>query len=284
MSYLETLEGELGVVGIRGRRRQRILAEFADHLECDPKAELGDPAGVARQFADELGTVLARRAAFIAFAALAVAAVFIGVAFLASQRRLFAAAGNAASPAGGIGAWMAVVGGQVALVAGALAMLRAFRTRRAEVVSRAEAVTLVRRAGVGIGAGIVTMVGFALTAVALIHHVATWWTTLALSLSGAGVLVLVAVAPVVIAAARVRPVAPGSAGDLSEDLGPLMPSGLRDRPWTFALVVAGLVAVAVALAGVVQADPFDGILRGVADGLACLAGFGLLGGYLSLRG
>jgi hypothetical protein len=144
-------------------------------------------------------------------------------------------------------------------------------------------VTLVRRAAVGLGAGIVTMVGFGLVAVALVHHTVTWWTTLAISLSGAGILIVVAAAPATLSAARVRPVAGGSAGDVSDDLGPLMPPQLRGRPWSFALVVAGLVAVGVAVIGVAQSDPFDGMLRGVADALACLAGFGLLGRFLSLR-
>jgi hypothetical protein len=41
--------------------------------------------------------------------------------------------------------------------------------------------------------------------------------------------------------------------------------------------------LAVALAGAVQGDPFDGLLRGVFEGLACLGGFAVLGRYLGLR-
>jgi hypothetical protein len=33
----------------------------------------------------------------------------------------------------------------------------------------------------------------------------------------------------------------------------------------------------------VQADPYDGILRGLADAIACLAGFAVLGRYLGLQ-
>ncbi|HLY48988.1 MAG TPA: hypothetical protein VKR21_07315 [Solirubrobacteraceae bacterium] len=283
MTYLETLAGELSAVGIRGRRRARILAEFADHLECDPSAELGDPSALAQQFADELGTALARRAAFMAFAGLALAGIFVGVGFLTAQRQVFASVVRAGSPLGELGAWLAVLGGQVAFVAGGLAGLRALRSRQAGVVARAAAVVLVRRAAVGIGAGAVTMIGFALTAVALIGHVASWWTTLTLALSGAGMTALLLTTPALIAAARLRPVAAGSAGDLSEDLGPLMPRQLRGRPWAFALTTATAVALVVALAGVVQADPFDGAARGLVDGLACLSGFGVLGRYLGLR-
>ncbi len=283
MSYLETLDRELASAGIPSRRGARILAEFADHLEADPQAELGDPSQLAHQFADELGTTLARRAAFTAFAGLAVAGILIVVAFVTAQSQLFASASRASSALGNLGAWMAVVGGQVAFVAGGLAALRAFRTRRDETISGAQARTLIRRAGVGLGAGLVTMVGFGLTALAAVHHTASWWTTLALGLCAAGIVVLSAAAPAVLAAAQLRPVAAGSAGNLSEDLGPVMPSQLRDRPWRFALVVAGLVAVLVTIAGLAAADPFDGALRGLADGLACLAGFGLLGRYLALR-
>jgi hypothetical protein len=58
---------ELAAVGIRGRERDRILAEFADHLACDPDAVLGDPRELARQFADDLATDTTRRAALWTF-------------------------------------------------------------------------------------------------------------------------------------------------------------------------------------------------------------------------
>jgi hypothetical protein len=283
MTYLETLASQLAAVGIRGRRRARILAEFADHLDCDSQAELGDPSELARQFANELGTTLARRAAVTAFAGLALAGIFAGVAFLTGQRRLFVSASDAVSPVGQIGAWMVVIGGQVAFVAGGLSALRAFRTRHAGVVARAQALVIVRRASVGIAAGMVTMVGFGLVALALVHHAAGWWTTLALSLSGAGVAALLLAASAVVSAGRLWPVAEGSAGDLTEDLGTLMPPQLQGRPWALALATAGIVVVLIAAAGVVQADPYDGLLRGLADGVACLAGFGLLGRFLGLR-
>jgi len=38
---IDELARELASVGIRGRRRERILTEFADHLTCDPEAQLG---------------------------------------------------------------------------------------------------------------------------------------------------------------------------------------------------------------------------------------------------
>lgn len=63
----------------------------------------------------------------------------------------------------------------------------------------------------------------------------------------------------------------------------LIPPALRGGPWSPALAVTGAVAVVIAVAGVVQSDPFDGALRGLADGAACLLGFAVLGRYLGLR-
>jgi hypothetical protein len=74
---IKELGRELAAVGIRGRRRDRILAEFADHLACDPQAQLGEPRDLARQFADELATDSARRAAFATFGALAAVAAAV---------------------------------------------------------------------------------------------------------------------------------------------------------------------------------------------------------------
>jgi hypothetical protein len=73
--YLSELDAELARAGIRGSRRKRIVTEFADHLRCDSAADLGAPAALATEFADELGTSFARTAAFQAFVALALAGV-----------------------------------------------------------------------------------------------------------------------------------------------------------------------------------------------------------------
>ena len=132
MSYPEELGRELAAVGIGGRLRQRITAEVRDHLECDPSADLGSPAAIAAQFADELGTVRTRRAAFAAFGVLALAGV------------LFVAAGLTAVSGfphrhphsvllGDLGAVLAALGGQIALVTGTLAAERGLRRRAASV-------------------------------------------------------------------------------------------------------------------------------------------------------
>jgi hypothetical protein len=83
---------------------------------------------------------------------------------------------------------------------------------------------------------------------------------------------------------RLHPVAAGPAtGDLGSDLGPLVPAALRGNPWRLAVAIAAAVAFCIAVAGVVQSDPIDGLARAVTDGLACLAGFALLGRWLGLR-
>ena len=100
--------------------------------------------------------------------------------------------------------------------------------------------------------------------------------------AGVGTVALVTVLPALWAAARLRPVAPGDAGDLFDDLGPFVPAPLRGRPWRVAIVIAAGVALAVAVAGAGESDLYDGIARGLADGLVCLGGFATLGRYLGL--
>lgn len=85
MRWLERLADELAVLGVRGRERRRILLELHDHIECDPGCEdrLGAPRELAASFADELATDRARRSAFNAFGALAIAAAALIVSQLA---------------------------------------------------------------------------------------------------------------------------------------------------------------------------------------------------------
>jgi hypothetical protein len=282
MTYIERLSGELSGVGIRGRLRARIVDEIADHLACDPGAGLGPPDQLARQFADELGTSLARRAALVGFAALSFAGLMFATAFL-SHPSLLRSATDTARPFSDLAAALLVVAPQVALVAGSLAAIRAVRRRAAAVLPRPEAAIVVRRTATGLLAGLASMGGFVLMAAIVGDRAPGWWATLTFSVAAAGALALLAAAPVLLQAARLRPVTEGTAGDLSDDLGPVLPDRLRQRPWSFALLVAGAVALVIAVAGIVQADPFDGALRGIADGGACLLGFAVFGRYLGLR-
>lgn len=296
-AYLPQLSSALGEAGIRGERRARILAEFEDHLAIQPDADLGEPGKIATQFADELGTDLARRAALRAFGTLVLAGVLFGIAFVTGGRgHLFAARGS--NPAIHGLAWavahsnpsrlaqiaMAVclVAAQVSIVTGVLGLLRAIQLRGRAIVATQEAVVLVRRAGVALGAGAVTMLALPLVALSS-PGLSSGWKVLAYVLAGVGLMAIASAIPAVRAALRLKPRLDGRAGDLLYDLDAVSPVRLPGSPWQVALIIALGVAVVLTAAGVAQSDPFDGVARGIADGLACLAGFALLGRYLGLH-
>ncbi|HWD69774.1 MAG TPA: hypothetical protein VG293_06230 [Solirubrobacteraceae bacterium] len=285
MTYLNALEGELTAAGIPAVRRRRILAEFADHLHEDPGAQLGSPRELARQFADELGTRLARAAAFRAFAALA----FAGVSLVA----MFVAVGgnrglglihhhHAATPT-----WtmpillLAAVASQVALAAGVLALLRAWRLRDQRVISAADATVLARRSAVGLLGGLLTLAALPACAIAFPHAAGHTWTVVAWIVAGAGVAGLGATAPALISSFRLRPTRAGEAADLIADLGGWVPRALT--PTRCALLLALGIAALLSAQGVIVDDPYDGAARGIVDAIACLGGFAVLGRYLGLR-
>ena len=282
MSYVEDLGRQLSAVGIRGRARTRVLAEIDDHLACDPGADLGDPKDLARRFADELGTSFACRSARDAFAGLAVGGVcFLVMGMTAAAAGVGWSGARFDAPLSGvIATGLAAVAAQVAFVAGALGMWRAWWLRREPVISRAQATVLGRRAGVGLASGIVALAALAV-AVLELKGAGSWWRVTAVAGAGLGELALLAALPSALAAARVRPTSDGDAGDLAADLAPIVAVNLSAR--ALGLWVAAAVAVAIAAAGVIGGDPFDGALRGMADGAACLGGFALLGRYLGLR-
>ena len=289
--YITRLSAALGDAGIRGDRRARILTEFDDHVASDPGADLGEPGQIAAQFADELGTDLARRAALRAFAALALVGVLVAIAFITGGRVHSSAAEGASSALGGLASAvgrnhpstlatiaMAVclVAIQVSVAAGVLGLLRAIRLRDHVVVATEEAIMLVRRAGVALMTGAVALLALPLIAVTL-PQLSSSWKVLAYVVTGVGLCSIAAAVPAVRAALRLRPKLDGRAGDLVDDLDAVVPL------WQFAVIVSVAIAMVLTAAGVVQSDPFDGALRGLADGLACLGGFALLGRYLGLR-
>jgi hypothetical protein len=275
---------ELRRVGIRGRLRGRILAEYADHLACDPEAQLGEPGALARQFADEVGSARARRAAVTAFGTLALAGSLFGLAFVTSDA-LFGVTPKSASVVGQVAIAVAILFSQVSFVAGTLAVLRWLQRRGSGVLSAAEAQVIVRRAVVGVICGIVTMASLATAAIAYQRFQTTAWTTFTVVIAAVSIAGLLASLPSIWAACRVRPVADGGAGDIFDDLGDyatLVPPPLRGRPWRLAVVVSVAVAVVITLVAVPAQDAFDGAARGLLDGLLCLAGFATLGRYLGL--
>jgi hypothetical protein len=285
MSYVRELCAELERVGVSRRLRGRILAEISDHLTCDPDAALGRPVDLACRFADELGTRRARRAALETFVALAIAGASFAAAFLtAGVTDPYATRVDASSGLlGYLGIVLVLAAPQLALVAGSLAALRAFRYRHDPIIARSEAVVIGRRSAVGLAAGLASMTGLVLVALELQRRPAGWWATLTVSGAVIGACALAIATPAVWSAWRLRPVARGRAGDIFDDLGGLVPSGPRGHSWRLAAVIAGTIALIITLAGLAQSDGIDGALRGSADGLACLAGFGLLGRCLGLR-
>lgn len=281
MTYLEALEQELKAAGLPARRRRRIVIEFSDHLHEDPSAQLGEPSDLAQQFADELGTRRARRAAMVAFAGLAVAGGAVVAMLLLGTRVVLLPVGTHQSGyiarRSGPTVPLFVVAAQVALAAGVLAVLRAWRLRRAPVITAADAAILYRRAGIGLIAGVLT-VGSAPISTVIAHR--GWVAVRTVDVAGPCILLLLVIALFMLPLSGLRPTRQGRAEDLTFDL------GIRDSrvtPLRVALALSMLILVTLAGAGVVTGDPYDGIARGLVDGAVCLAGFGLLGRYLGLR-
>lgn len=250
MTYLDELSRELRAVGIRGGLRARILAEADDHLRSGgTEQRFGEPRAIAERFAAELAPSVSRRGAWTAFAALAVAGAAYAAAFLSIPRP---PAGIAAP--GGIAFAVAVVAPQLAFVAGCLAVLRAVRRP-------GDSAVIGRRALLGVAAGV--------AAVASVASLTSPWYA-------APAVLLLAALPRTVAAARLA--APGAVlGDLGDDL------GIRVEPWRAARWLAACCFLVVAVAGAVQSDPFDGLIRAAAEALALLGGFWALGRPIGLR-
>lgn len=167
MSYSSELRSELARAGIRGSNAERIVAEFEDHLACDPNARLGAPREIAERFASELRVIRTRRATLGAFGALALS----GIVFLVIAGTHGRSGGSPWS------ALVAIACAQIALVAGTLAVLRGLRARSAgdlRVAQRRAVVALVAGVGVALGlagagalAGLVALPGLVLAARAL---------------------------------------------------------------------------------------------------------------------
>jgi hypothetical protein len=287
MNYVDSLEVELAAAGIPTRRRARIVAEFSDHLHENPEAELGAPRDLARQFADELGTRLARGTAYRAFAALAVAAIVLVVMFFTGGRTWGGWVGYGHYRFDDALPWWWVpmmlvcfVSAQVALASGGLALLRAWRLRRVRVMTAADAAILNRRAAIGLVCGAITMTVLPLTHFVVGIDLGTRWNTVAVTVGPALIVLLLAMLPDVLRAARLRPTRQGTAGDLTADLGTDDP---RATPRRIAVVLSVVIVLVMVAIGVRSDDLYDGILRGLLDAAACLIGFAVLGQYLGLR-
>jgi len=280
MSYLDDLSRELRAVGIHGRRHARIVDEFADHLGCDPQAELGDPRELAGQFADELGTALARNGALIAFAALAL----VGSTVIARLATYLPLRTTSFSDGDTAALMVCLVAAQIAFVAGGLGLVRAVRLRSHATIPAVEARILRRRAAVGLLAGVIASVALPFHASSEFHPTpGDWMGYVAIAMT---VIVATLAGWRVIAAGRVKPTANGSASDVIDDLGPLggLATAVAGRSVTrFAWVLAAALVLAIAAAGFAADDGFDGIFRGLAEGTVFIACYAALGRYLGLR-
>jgi hypothetical protein len=271
---IDELGRELTRVGIRGRRRDRILAEFADHLACDPDANLGVPRLLAEQFADELATDAARRTALWTFGALVVTAIVLFVAQVSLPTIPDITDGRSLVLAA-LSALAMVIGSQVAFVSGTLAALRALRRKRVTALPAEEVALLRRRIAVACAAGAVTAAGSALYAFNVWNFVPRWWSVLAVASAGAAVVPLAACAVAFARASSITVSKPGSAGGLSADLGALA------RPW----LIGGSAVLAMLIAtSVLEGSLVEGALRAGFEAVAFSACFFAFRRPLALTG
>jgi hypothetical protein len=259
---IDELARELARVGIRGRRRERILTEFADHLRCDPEAQLGEPRQLAAQFADELASDAARRTAFGTFSALAVVAFAVGVPQVTLPAVPDIAAGRSMLLVGPATLAM-VIGSQIAFAAGALAGLRALRFGGPQEVD-----LIRRRVAVALGGGAVTAAGSALYAVNFWSVVPSWWALLAAAGAGASAVLLAASTLSYMCSSSITVSQKGAARGLGADLGPFA------RPW---LVGAAAVGTMLAATSVFERSVVEGALRGGFEAIL------FVGCFLALR-
>lgn len=264
---IDELRRELTAVGIRGRHRDRILAEFADHLACDPAADLGDPRTLAVQFADELAIDSARRTALSTFGVLALVALAVGVPQLTLPTVPDIAGGRSLLLVGPATLAL-VIGSQVAFAAGCLAALRALR------LGGSQDVTLVRRrVAVALGGGALTAAGSAVYAVNFWSIVPGWWAVLAVVCASGAAIPLGATAFASARAGSVRVSQLEPVRGLSADLGPLA------RPW--AIGAAAGLAMLIGTS-VLEGSLIEGALRASFETVAFAACFVTLRRFLAL--
>jgi hypothetical protein len=257
------LREELDRVGIRGRHARRIEAELADHIGCDPSAPLGSPRLIAERFAAELRVPRTRRATFVGFGALTVTAVLL----IVPQRGMSAAGGfpdltGSRSTVSSLGGLMILLAGQVAFVAGLLAVSRF-------LLSRDESLLVQRRTGVALGAGALVLAGETAQAVAVRPSLPLWWFGVALGTVAVSGLGLGRAAFDLHGAAAITP-----------------PHLTQQRAFPLGLAVAIGVGVTL-LMGVgsafAEGSPVEGLTRAAIEGGAFVACFAAFGRYLGIR-
>jgi hypothetical protein len=290
VSWLGEFEDELTVRGIRPAARERLVAEFADHLACEQGSStrlaltrLGVARQIAGQYADELAADDARHGALGVFAALTCAAVALIVEQVTLGRIGYPGFNHGYSTALALAAIAAVVfGSQVALVAGSLVAWRAFRRRREAVLPADEIALVRRRSAVASLAGLVTTGGLLLYVVNFIGVLPAWWLALSGTLAAGATAALVAARQALAHSSSTVALASGPAGDLFDDLPPLR--GLRAQPLRLCVLAALATGVVVTLAEWhFEHSLAEGVQRGIFETLALSAGFALLGRAIGAR-
>jgi hypothetical protein len=287
MSWLDELSRELSDRGVRGSDRRRILLELADHVACEPACEdrLGDPRELASAFADELATARTRSAAIVTFAALTLAAIALAV----SQLALNVAGGYPGYRDGGSmflfvpAVFGMLIAPQVALVAGSLAAWGAWRRRRPARLPAGELDLIRRRARVAVAAGLATVIGLELYVADFSSALPAWWLVLVAGLAGVAALALLGAARSLRGARAFVSSTPGEAGDVYDDLPVIAWPWLRQHPWRLGAFTSLLVAFGMtAFAAHAEHSLFEGVQRGLGEGIAAAAGFAALGRSLAV--
>jgi hypothetical protein len=286
-SYLRDLEGELQVPH---RLRARILDEARDHLlelvdsgmsEAEAVRSFGAADVLARDFHEQLAGASAHRAS--AFSAL----MLLALALLAIV-----------APASSSAAAIAFFAGQVALVAGGLAVVRSLRYRAEGSVPptalrdiyRANAVTLSCVSVIVVSSAIILVPSGGAAVIA--------------ATAGLGVAALLAAVALGRSLARARAVASSEPeGDAYDDLLALAPVPLRQlagpladwirrHPWTFCALFAAACGLVTGGGHIVTDGGFSGdplraaaavLLLGGIEAAAVALGFAALGGMLGIR-
>jgi hypothetical protein len=249
------LRGELARVGIGGRLARRIELELDDHLRCDPTADLGAPREIAERFAEELRVPRTRRSAYVGFAALALAAIAIGVSASGGGLDITGARGWIIA-FGGLGV---VFAGQVAFVAGVLALWRALQRPR----TPAELRLVQRRTGFALAAGAFALGAHTVQVVAYQPYMSTLWFAFAIPASAVPALALGAAAHGLRGAVAVTP--------------PTEPAGWP-FPWRVVVAVAAAAFTVMAVGSAFAERSWnEGLTRGVLELVVfaiCFASFG----------
>jgi hypothetical protein len=270
---IDELARELASAGVRGRWQRRALEEARDHL-AESEGEFGDPRVIAAGIAAVVGTSRTRRAAWAAFAALAVTgAAYVAVwALVAHEGQPDIAAGGALGLAATLALFFLP---QLTFVAGVLMLWRALRLPNPAPAAHLRVVR--RRAAVALAGGAATSA----TWIVYVHQFGVAHGGAIVACALAALAGLTAAAVLVRGSAEPRVEPEGSAGDVFDDLG--VPA-LRPHPWAFATAFALAVGVvAVAVGWNAEGTVMDGLVRGVPEALAVLGCYAALGRVLSLR-